>query len=114
MNFSINSRTNAGFVAALVFLVGVGFISYFATERSLENARWVRHTHQVLGDLGRVRAGVEELESARRGYALTGDSEFLTSFNETQKFTEQAVARVEYLTEDQLVQQRRVTELGSR
>ena len=63
----------------MLFMAVTGIAAYRSTEHLLEANNWVRHTFQVIGDAEDVRANLLELESACRGYEISGDERFLES-----------------------------------
>ncbi len=55
----VNRKAQLAFALAVMTLLAVGGISYRGTAVSIENARWVRHTHEVLEDLHDLRFAME-------------------------------------------------------
>ena len=63
----------------VVGLVSAGaFVAFFLYFISVSG--WVDHTHQVIGKLNELTTLEGDMESSVRGYALTGDEDFLTPF----------------------------------
>jgi hypothetical protein len=48
--------------------------------RFRENLAWVKHTNQVLHELSAIERTVLEAESAERGFLLTGDQAYLSTY----------------------------------
>jgi PAS domain S-box-containing protein len=66
-----------GFAASVLALVGIGWISYRTTTNLVGAENWVSHTYQVIATLESGRAILTDVETAQRGYLLTGDTSFL-------------------------------------
>jgi signal transduction histidine kinase len=86
-------------------------LSIVSTFALVNSARWVDHTHQVIESLDAVSVGVSEATSARRGFAMTGDSEDLDHYAKATQGSRDAERRVRMLTVDNLGQQRRLDDL---
>src|SRR5258708_7452772 len=67
---------------ALLILGGVSLLSYQWTLRADDDERWVTHTRMVLEKLDEVDIDAVSGEANQRGYALTGDQSFLSSYSE--------------------------------
>ncbi|MFZ3341742.1 MAG: PAS domain S-box protein [Terriglobales bacterium] len=107
----LNRRVQIGFGSAIATLLVVGAISYRAMVVSSDSDRWVRHTHEVIGNLRELRLAMETVEANCRGFLLTGNE----SYFKTCLASRQDVARYETvvrsLTVDNAVQQGRIPEL---
>ncbi|PPT77143.1 GGDEF domain-containing protein [Xanthomonas arboricola pv. populi] len=67
------------FFSALVFIaIGVGI--FVGARRSLADAAWVSHTHEVIGRIDEIQARVLDAESAQRGFLLTGNDAYLLDY----------------------------------
>jgi signal transduction histidine kinase len=74
------NRIAIGFGLAMV-LVGFGFsMSYLSYTRSQYDNQRVRHSYEVSRRLESVLSLLKDVETASRGYALTGDSLFLSPY----------------------------------
>jgi len=113
MPSSAVQKTVFGLVAtALTFLLAVianGLLSY----RINEVKYWTLHTHQVIEGLKDALLALEDAESEDRGYALTGNEEFLIGYNSGKEGVVKSLDRVARLTEDNPDQQRLVAEAKS-
>ena len=68
-----------GYVAFAVIVV----VSFYAQDRVARNARyWVEHTYGVREGILSVFGKIKDVESAQRGYALTGDTAYLLPYRE--------------------------------
>jgi PAS domain S-box-containing protein len=77
MRWSAERAIAAGFSVALFILIAVGIVSYRNTVQIQEATAFEQHTREVLDDLRELRAALIDIETAGRGYALTGDRLFL-------------------------------------
>jgi PAS domain S-box-containing protein len=80
MRWSAERAIAAGFSVALVILIAVGLVSYRNTVQIQEATAFEQHTREVLDDLRELRADLIDIETAGRGYALTGDRPFLNPY----------------------------------
>jgi diguanylate cyclase (GGDEF)-like protein len=65
------------FLLMAVLLGSEGFLAYRNISAYINDAEWVDHTHHVLIVLGDTFSAIKDVESATRGYVLTGKSELL-------------------------------------
>jgi CHASE3 domain sensor protein/GAF domain-containing protein len=79
MRLSTAQKIGAGFAAALLIVL-VGLLSFRSERRALDAARWVAHTHQVLGRLDALLADLTDVETGQRGYVITGESRYLEPY----------------------------------
>jgi signal transduction histidine kinase/CheY-like chemotaxis protein/CHASE3 domain sensor protein len=100
MRLSVNKQLYLGFLVALVLIVVVGRVSYQAIKRSQDEARWVAHTHEVIGQLENVQKLVADMATGRRGYRTTGDRTFLQPYNEADKRLLPALTELKRLVAD--------------
>jgi two-component system sensor kinase FixL len=66
-------------LAVLLTIASIGAI-YINLDRMQESFAWVKHTDEVLLQAADMDGDVVEAESAERGYLLTGDDDFRTTF----------------------------------
>jgi diguanylate cyclase (GGDEF)-like protein len=65
--------------SALVFVaIGVGI--FVGARRSISDAAWVAHTHEMIGRIDEIQARLLDAESAERGYLLTGNQAYLLDY----------------------------------
>ncbi len=99
------------FVLAMTLLLGVGFTSYRSLDRVAEDHAWRNHTKEVLAGLSALMLAVMDVESAQRGFLLTGEEEYLEPYHQGMSDAPLAFATVLRLTRDNPVQQERLTRL---
>jgi CHASE3 domain sensor protein len=81
--FMSNLRVQFAFTSTIATLLIIGAVSYGGIVMSAESGRWVRHTHEVLGNLKDLRLAMESIESGCTGFVLTGKESYLESFATT-------------------------------
>ena len=104
-------KVQAGFALALVCLAAVGIASYLSVRHLRTTAGWVGHTHQVLTDLDRLLSLVTDAETAERGYVITADQDYLTTYRAAADRAEQVQQELRHLTADNSSQQQRLQHL---
>src|SRR4051812_45291367 len=104
---------NLGATLGLLVVLATCVAALFAwNSHQLSLARaMVDHTHQVLDELEALRTSVARVESAMRGFLVTGDPRFLPSDSDHLS-ADQHLARLRALVVDDPLQERRVDELG--
>ncbi len=79
---SIRGKVFFGFGLGVVMLVGIAIIAWRSTQHFLVTAELVAHSRAVLETEEKVLRHLMEMESARRGYLLTGDEKQLRGFQD--------------------------------
>lgn len=100
-----------GFVAFAVLLAVNALVTRRMLDTETELGLWVIHTEEVETALGQTQSLLSDAENSERGYLLTGDAKFLTSY---QSVTAQIDGRIDALavqTADNPVQRRNIAEL---
>jgi methyl-accepting chemotaxis protein len=90
-----------------VVLLVIALFGYRSTQQLIENERLVAHTHDVRRQLAKLKSLLVDVETAQRGFIITGNSDFLRNFAERTKELEQIIVEVRTLTLDNANQQRR-------
>jgi PAS domain S-box-containing protein len=108
---SLNRGVQIGFGSAIVTLLVVGAISYRAMVVSSASDRWLRHTHEVIGDLRELRLAMETVEANCRGFLLTGNESYFKTCLASRQDVARYEAVVRNLTADNAVQQDRLPEI---
>ena len=108
----LRSKIAAGLVTALLVLV-VGAMSFWTVIRAAESFEEVNHTGRVLLEQQKLLASLADVETAARGYVITGDSSFLAPFGTAKGSIPETIARLRALTTDHPEQQTRLDTLES-
>ena len=70
----------AGFLAATIILLVIGWQSHANAKRLAEASAWQAHTYEVLNALGETAARLDDAETGQRGYLLTGQDAYLEPY----------------------------------
>ena len=93
---------------ALLSIAVMGVFSWSSTNKLVDNAQRVDHTHEVLVNLERIISQLKDAETGQRGFIITAESHYLEPYNDGISGVELAVANVRMLTADNPSQQRRL------
>jgi signal transduction histidine kinase/DNA-binding response OmpR family regulator/CHASE3 domain sensor protein len=102
-----------GFGISLAILLITSVASFISIRNLIYSASEVNHTNTVLKELENVISYTKDAETGQRGYLLTGDSVFLQPYFGAREKTQASLDTVRRLTEDNPIQQRRITDLGA-
>ena len=108
---SIVNRFHLGVAVPIAVLIALSVLSYRSMVASATGARWVQHTHEVIETLGELRAGVQDIQTGYRGFALVGDERFLIAYKEGLAEAPRALESAAVLVKDNPIQQPRVAGL---
>ena len=111
MALSFRSKIFAGFAAAALVLV-VGALSFRSARQALDAAQWVEHTHEVMGGLDALLGDLIDVETGARGFALSGEPQFLEPYDRGLGLVPRELTAVRRLTADNASQQRRLDSLA--
>ena len=111
MNRGLKSAVPWGIGLSLVLVAAIGLLSLRSLADQSEDARWVAHTHVVIGELEMVRMEVLKAENARRGFVLTGDSSFRGRFSSARDELQKTLGSLRALTDDNKEQQKNLAGL---
>jgi PAS domain S-box-containing protein len=100
------------FGSAIAILVVFGAFAYHSIAISSESDRWVQHTHEVLGDLQGLTAGMAEISSSILRFVITGEDSDLESYRVARSNVERLQPVLLDVTLDNPEQQRRLRVLG--
>ena len=100
-----------GFVFLLILLGINAAISYFNTQRLIENSRAVTHTYQVIEELDAKLAHASDIVSGTRGFVITAQESFLEPFNMGVRGLSDRSQKLSNLVRDYPAQTARVAQL---
>nr|WP_275447072.1 CHASE3 domain-containing protein [Pseudoalteromonas sp. Of7M-16] len=72
---------------------------------------WVIHTHEVIDLVNQLRTQIKNAETGQRGFLLTHDLQYLQPYNSGTKLTSKLFEALKIKTQDNPVQQNRLSEL---
>ena len=96
----------AGFAALLL----AGGAAVWTTLRGEDHTRWVNHTYEVELAIDEASLLVEQGETVRRGYLLTGQPVYRETYVDLRAKVPGALQRIADLTRDNPVQQRNIAQ----
>ncbi len=105
------SSPGTAFGVALLVLAAIGVLGYRNTRELDHHFDWVEHTYETRAQLQELSVSQLAVETARRGYSITGDAPELARFEEALKRGRIALASVHGATSDNPSQQARLDEL---
>jgi Signal transduction histidine kinase len=109
----LREKTIVGaFVIAVAVLGVLGAASYRTTQGLLDAEALVVHTHDVIDSLDDLSTDITAVESAARGFVLTGEQSYLADDSTARSGIEQELANLQRLTTDNPAQQRMLPELS--
>ena len=99
-------------VVAIVSLAAtVAGASYLITSSLIDTSRMVAHTHEVIGSTELLHRTIIDMESAQRGFMLTGDQAFLEPFDDGLATVKDLIAKTKDLVRDNPLQVGRLTSI---
>src|SRR5437016_6090285 len=84
MHLTLERKIQIGFGIAVAIIVAVGAAALRSTTATVESALWVAHTLEVRRQLGATFADLITVETAVRGYVITGDTTYLGPYHAAQ------------------------------
>jgi CHASE3 domain sensor protein len=111
MRLTVGKKIAGSFFLILVILLVLVGSSYRNTTRLIESNNWVNHTNEVLQNLDDLLIQLSLVESAQRGFVITGDEIYLGSLVTNQTAIAKDFSRLRELTSDNANQQHRVNRL---
>jgi methyl-accepting chemotaxis protein len=108
LKLTIGQKILMGYGVAVVFMAIMGAAAYQSTEHLVTANRWVEHTFLVIDRAEGIHIDLVEIESASRGYVMTGDARFLESSEAVKTRLAENRKQLRTLTADNSAQQRRL------
>ncbi len=107
----ISNRLKFMLAAAVLTVVAIGGISYRWVIMSIDSAKWVQHSHEVIASVDDLVFTMEQIESSSRGFALTGDESYLKPYRSLLSNITRDQAALRSLTADNAEQQNALPEI---
>jgi PAS domain S-box-containing protein len=101
-------KVNAAFAVALLLTGALGMLSWHNAQRAAEDADWVAHTHEVSTTLELTLRHLLDVETGGRGFALTGDQQFLEPYETGKSAVGHDLQALRLLVADNPAQERRL------
>ena len=108
MRWTVGTKIGGGFAMALAILIFIGSASYRSTNKLMDTAEWVTHTHLVLERLSGLIQCLTDAETGQRGFVITGDEIYLEPYRSGIAVIDQYMREIRNLTVDNPHQQQRM------
>jgi PAS domain S-box-containing protein len=110
-SWSLDRLTTSAFaLGVLIMLTVTASVFSFAKQMSETNGA-ISHRQELLKDIEEVAVGVSDLDSAQKGYAITGDSALLRDRERTKRSLDENLEDIRKVTLDEPDRQRDFREL---
>lgn len=100
------------FSLSILILLIVGAYAYQSTRQSEQSSEWVNHTNQVIHEAQSILLYVGNIETAQRGYVITGKRKFLEPYENALEELPHVYARLLELVHDNPSQGKLLTEIN--
>src|SRR5215813_3427134 len=80
MKWSVGTKIGAGFGLAIVILITLGAVTYKTTSELEETSNLESHSKEVLKTLEDLSGDATSVESAERGYLMTGQDLYFDAY----------------------------------
>jgi methyl-accepting chemotaxis protein WspA len=107
-NLSIKNKLTIGFGAIVAIILFLLILAYNNFLRLSEANRWDHHTREVLLEINHVATSVLQVQSAARGYVLTGSDSLTAPVRSEHELARTHLRRAIALTADNQAQQDRL------
>ncbi|HUI70857.1 MAG TPA: PAS domain S-box protein [Spirochaetia bacterium] len=94
-----------GVALGCLFLLGVAYTAFQRIDDLREAARWVDHTIRVSEAASRLMTNLDDAETGERGFIITGNRDYLRSYDNAQRTIPGTIADLRFLTADNPAQQ---------
>lgn len=98
---------------AIVLLLLVGVVVVLGARNFVADARWVSHTHATIEQITGLYSRIKDVESAQRGYVLTGHVDYLSQLELGAPDVEQRAGVLADLVHDNPAQQKRARDIAT-
>lgn len=78
----------------------IGIYSYRSTSNYKKATGWVNHSQEVMAGANSLLSGIQDIETAQRGYVITGEPEYLTPYTTGLADINRSYALLQNLVED--------------
>ncbi len=111
MKLSNNKVFFSGILLALLIFIAMVFFSYRQANQAIVSASWVAHTQEVLFHTEKLFSTATNIETGARAYLLTGQQQFLETFERSKEDVRAEIGTLKQLTSDNSSQQPRIDSL---
>lgn len=100
------------FSLSIFILLTIGAYAYECTKEYKSSSEWVRHTQEVINEAQTTLLSVEDIETAQRGYIITGEEHFLIPYRDGVATLPKAHLRLYQLVHDNPSQRKLLAEIN--
>jgi signal transduction histidine kinase/CheY-like chemotaxis protein/CHASE3 domain sensor protein len=100
-----------GFGISLLILLVTSIASFISIRQMIKSSDWVTHTHTVIQKLEEIISNTRDAETGQRGFLLTHDVSYLSSYNGTYEKVSSTFDEVNSLFADDPEQKSRLAKL---
>ena len=100
MGLTIEKYAPLAFLIGLTLLIGISLVSYRSLNDLTRTADQVARTHELIGQLEEVLSDYKDALIASRGYALTGNENYLDIYKDGKRKVDLDLLEVRRLTAD--------------
>src|SRR5690242_8622402 len=93
---------------ALLLVAFISALSYLNLQNEIDASRLVRHSQEIINEIGGLTSAIDDAESNQRGYLLTGDKSFHESYDRSIRGASESVVRLRGLLADDRAQTSRL------
>jgi len=108
IELSLRGRTLGGFAVAMLLTSLLGFLSWHNAQQASKDSDSVSHTHEVISALEAALRHLVDVETAGRGFALSGHESYLEPFESGQLALVEDLETLRRLTADNSDQQQQL------
>jgi len=112
MRLSLERKVVTGFAVALISVAGLGILQYLTQRRSVQDAEWVSHTHDVLQELTFTRNALNRADSSAQSLLITGDTSYGAEYNRAIAAFRNRIRNLHFLTIDNATEQQKLDALA--
>lgn len=108
MKWNVGTKIGVGFGFTVAILMIVGVVTYRSTTQLVSASELRQQTYEVLNRLAELEALAVDIQSGVRGYAITGEKQYLEPYQAALLRTDKVIQEIRELTKDNPHQQRRL------
>lgn len=112
VKLSLERKIVLGFGGALLFVTVIFLAAAGGVGLVKQTTRWVDHTHDVISRLEQLAGDVYTMQSASRGYMLTGRDDVLAPFHSANLEVDDHIKKLRQLMDDNPDQRERLEQMA--
>ena len=110
-NLKFRTQLMFGNIVILILMCIIGVVVYTSVTHLIENAFWVEHTYEVIGDGNVLVAEMVNQETGMRGFLAGGKEEFLEPYYQGKENFSKMMSKTKELVNDNPAQVKRLDEI---